>query len=234
MYCGIDIGTSGVKAVLLAEDGTVTVQASAPLAVSRPRSLWSEQAPEDWWRATEQALAALDPALRRRVRAVGLAGQMHGATLLGADDRVLRPAILWNDGRSMAECTELEAAEPRSRQITGNLAMPGFTAPKLLWLRRHEPEAFAQIASVLLPKDYVRLRMTGDKASDRADSAGTLWLDCAARDWSEPMLAACGLTRTAMPRLHEGSEATGVLRAEVAEAWGMERVPVAAGGGDNA
>ncbi|MBW8785929.1 MAG: xylulokinase, partial [Novosphingobium sp.] len=188
MYLGIDIGTSGVKAVVLRDNGAVAAQQIAPLTISRPHPHWSEQDPDAWWAATEAAVLALEPVLRAQVRAVGLAGQMHGATLLGADDRPLRPAILWNDGRSFAECAALEAAEPRSRTITGNLAMPGFTAPKLLWVRAHEPELFARIATVLLPKDYVRLQMTGEKASDLADSAGTLWLDVAARQWSDPML----------------------------------------------
>ena len=168
------------------------------------------------------------------MRGVGVAGQMHGATLLGADDRPLRPAILWNDGRSFAECDALERDCPDLHAITGNIAMPGFTAPKLLWVRAHEPDIFAQIRSVLLPKDYVRLRMTGDKASDMADSAGTLWLDVAARRWSQTMLAACGLNEAQMPSLFEGSAATGMLRADVAQSWGMGAVPVAAGGGDNA
>ena len=234
MFLGIDIGTSGVKAVVLDEHGALAGQGSAPLTVSRPRPLWSEQNPDDWWQATSAAVMAIAPALRRAVRAVGLAGQMHGATLLGADERVLRPAILWNDGRSFAECAELEAAAPELHAITGNLAMPGFTAPKLLWLRRHEPDLFARVTRVLLPKDYVRLKMTGDAASDLSDSAGTLWLDTGKRIWSEELLAACGLGLSHMPSLHEGSEVTGSLTAEVAGQWGMERVPVAAGGGDNA
>jgi xylulokinase len=220
--------------VLAAADGRVVGRASAPLSLSRPHDLWSEQNPDDWVTATDAAVAALDPELRSSVRAVGLAGQMHGATLLGGEDRPLRPAILWNDGRSFAECADLEAAEPRSRAITGNLAMPGFTAPKLLWVRAHEPEVFDRTRTVLLPKDYVRFCLTGDKASDMADSAGTLWLDVAARNWSDAMLAACGLTRDHMPRLYEGTNITGMLRAEVAARWGMDRVPVAAGGGDNA
>lgn len=234
MYLGIDIGTSGVKAVVCGDDGAVHGEGHAALTVSHPSPNHAEQDPADWWRATEAAVLAIDAGLRRQVRAVGLAGQMHGATLLDAQDRVLRPAILWNDGRAMAECAALEAAEPLSRAITGNLAMPGFTAPKLLWVQRHEPDVFARIATVLLPKDYVRLVLTGDKASDMADSAGTLWLDVARRDWSDPMLAATGLSRSQMPTLYEGSKATGVLRAEVATQWGMDRVPVAAGGGDNA
>lgn len=146
----------------------------------------------------------------------------------------LRPAILWNDGRSGAECTELETRVPDMAAITGNRAMPGFTAPKLLWVRRHEPDLFSQIHTVLLPKDYVRLRMTGDCASDMSDSAGTLWMNVAARTWSETMLSATGLDTPQMPNLFEGSEITGTLRPELAEAWGMACVPVAAGGGDNA
>ena len=234
MFLGIDIGTSGVKAAIVADDGVLLAQASAPLGVSRPHDLWSEQEPADWWSATDAAVQGLPSDLRAGVQGIGLAGQMHGATLLGANDRPLRPAILWNDGRSFAECAEIEATEPLSREITGNLAMPGFTAPKLAWVRHHEPEIFAQVHKVLLPKDYVRLCMTGDHASDVSDSAGTLWLDVALRDWSDAMLAATGLVRSQMPRLYEGSEATGSLSAEVAASWGMGRVPVAAGAGDNA
>jgi xylulokinase len=233
MFLGIDIGTSGVKAVVLDEVGAVHGQGTAPLTVQRPHPLWSEQDPEAWWTATGAAVGAIDPALRRRVRGVGLAGQMHGATLLGGDDRPLRPAMLWNDGRSHAECAELEAAAD-FRGLGGNVVMPGFTAPKLAWVRRHEPDLFARVRTVLLPKDHVRLRMTGDKASDLSDAAGTLWLDVARRRWSAELLAATGLTEAAMPRLYEGSEATGRLRAEVAADWGMDAVPVAAGGGDNA
>ncbi len=234
MYLGIDIGTSGVKAAVITADGAVLGQASAPLSVSRVQPLWSEQDPDTWWAATEAAVLGLDARQRAGVRAIGLAGQMHGATLLGADDRPLRPAILWNDGRSFAECLELEAAVPDLRAIAGNIAMPGFTAPKLQWVRKHEPDLFARVASVLLPKDYVRLQMTGDKASDLSDAAGTLWLDVGARAWSEELLAACGLGLGHMPRLHEGSEVTGTLRGEVAARWEMDTVPVVAGGGDNA
>ena len=238
MFLGIDIGTSGVKAVVIGEDGTVAAQGTAPLAVSRPHDLWSEQDPRDWWAAACAAVTAIDPELRRAVRGIGLAGQMHGAAVLDAADQPLRPAILWNDGRAHAECAALEAAVPGLHAITGNLAMPGFTAPKLLWLRAHEPELFARIARVLLPKDYVRLQMTGDAASDLSDSAGTLWLDVGARRWSGEVLAACGLGTQHMPRLHEGNEVTGTLRAEVADLWGIgqgtKRVPVIAGGGDNA
>ncbi len=234
MFLGIDIGTSGVKAVVLDQHGSVVGQGTAALTVQRPHPLWSEQDPDAWWKATIAAVQAIDPSVRRSVRGVGLAGQMHGATLLDADDKPLRPAILWNDGRCFAECEALERAVPDLRTISGNIAMPGFTAPKLLWVREHEPEVFAKIATVLLPKDYVRLLMTGDKASDLSDSAGTLWLDVGGRCWSDEILAACGLTQAQMPKLYEGSEITGTLTAEVAELWGMPQVPVAAGGSDNA
>jgi xylulokinase len=234
MFLGIDIGTSGVKAVVLDDHGSVVGQGTAALTVQRPHPLWSEQDPDAWWKATIAAVQAIDPSVRRSVRGVGLAGQMHGATLLDADDKPLRPAILWNDGRCFAECEALERAVPDLRTISGNIAMPGFTAPKLLWVREHEPEVFAKIATVLLPKDYVRLLMTGDKASDLSDSAGTLWLDVGGRCWSDEILTACGLTQAQMPALYEGTEITGSLTAEVAELWGMPQVPVAAGGSDNA
>ena len=234
MFLGIDIGTSGVKAVVLDASGTLVAQGTAPLTVQRPQPLWSQQDPVAWWQATCAAVLAIDPAVRRSVRGIGLAGQMHGATLLGADDRPLRPAILWNDGRSFAECAGLDAATPAFRERGGNLVMPGFTAPKLAWVRRHEPETFAAIKTVLLPKDYVRLLMTGEKASDMSDAAGTLWLDVAARRWSETLLAATGLTTEQMPRLVEGTDTAGTLLPAVAELWGMAPVPVAGGGGDNA
>lgn len=233
MFLGIDIGTSGVKAVVLDATGAVVAQSTAALTVQRPQPLWSEQAPSAWWAATEAAVLALDPAIRRAVRGIGLAGQMHGATLLGEDDAPLRPAILWNDGRSYAECDELEAAAD-FRGIGGNIVMPGFTAPKLAWVKKHEPGIFDQVRTVLLPKDYVRLRMTGEKASDLSDAAGTLWLDVAGRRWSDELLAATGLDRSQMPALFEGTEITGTLRSEVAETWGLSAVPVVAGASDNA
>lgn len=234
MYLGIDLGTSGVKAVLIGDDGAVAAQASAPLSVARPHPLWSEQEPDDWWSATEAAVLRLPDDLRARVAAIGLAGQMHGATLLGADHQPLRPAILWNDGRSAAECAALEAAVPDLREVAANIAMPGFTAPKLAWVRTHEPDIFAATRKVLLPKDYLRLMMTGEAVSDMSDSAGTLWLDVAERRWSERLLAATGLDLSHMPRLVEGTEIGGTLRAGVAARWGMGRVSVAGGAGDNA
>ncbi|HJS92600.1 MAG TPA: xylulokinase, partial [Steroidobacteraceae bacterium] len=234
MYLGIDIGTSSVKAVLLTEQGSLLHSASAPLEVSRPAPGFSEQDPEAWWLATLRAVSALPRAERAAVRALGLSGQMHGATLLDAHERPLRPAILWNDGRSAEECLEIERREPASRTITGNIMMPGFTAPKLLWVARHEPDVFRRTASVLLPKDYVRLRLTGEKVSDLSDASGTGWLDVGRREWSDAMLAATDLGRAHMPRLVEGSSASGTLTAAAADALGIPRVTVAGGGGDNA
>ena len=235
VYLGIDLGTSGVKAIVVDAEQSVRASFTAPLPVSRPRPLWSEQDPGDWWRAAGAAVrAVLRDVDGRAIEAVGLSGQMHGATLLAADDSVLRPAILWNDGRSERACARLAERAPRLTEITGNLAMPGFTAPKLVWVAEHEPAVFARVARVLLPKDYLRLRMTGEYLSDLSDSAGTLWLDVARRDWSDAMLAATDLSRSAMPGLVEGSEPAGTLRAEVAEAWGVRRVPVAGGAGDQA
>lgn len=238
MFIGIDLGTTGVKSILVDEDGVSRASAMEPVPVSRPRPDWSEQNPEDWWRAlvaTLDLLKARHPKEVSAVKGIGLSGHMHGATLLDARDQVLRPAILWNDGRSSAECREIETSTPTARAITGNIAMPGFTAPKLAWVRRHEPEIFARVAKVLLPKDFVRLRLIGDYVSDMSDAAGTYWLDVGRRDWSDALLAATGLDRRHMPRLVEGSEAGGTLLPELAARWGMTNPPVVAGGaGDNA
>jgi len=235
MVIGIDLGTSGVKVVLLSEAGEVIASQTEKLTVSRPQPLWSEQDAESWWQATDNAMQALRQQHDlSQVKAIGLSGQMHGATLLDAQNQLLRPAILWNDGRSQAQCQQLEAAVPEARRITGNLMMPGFTAPKLLWVKQHEPAIFARIAKVLLPKDYLRWRLTGEFASDMSDAAGTLWLDVAQRCWSDTLLQACGLSQVQMPRLFEGNQITGFLHPDLAQRWGMDSVPVAAGGGDNA
>ena len=234
MFLGIDVGTSSVKAVLMDGSGQLVGQGSAPLTVERPQPLWSEQNPDAWWKATVEAVRALPAKERQAVKGIGLSGQMHGATLLDAADKPLRPAILWNDGRSEAECVELEKLEPRSREITGNLAMPGFTAPKLLWVKHHEPDIFSKVKTVLLPKDYVRLKLNGEKAGDMSDNAGTLWLDVGKRDWSDAMLKATSLSRANMPKAVEGTAATGKLTAAVAGELGVPQVVVAGGGGDNA
>ena len=236
MYLGIDIGTSSVKAVLFDADQRLIGQASHALEVRRPHPGWSEQDPEDWWRGVERdpRRARRRPRPRRPARHRPVRPDAR-RRLLDDDDQVLRPAILWNDGRAGAECAELEAAFPRSREVAGNIAMPGFTAPKLLWLRKHEPEVFAHVSTVLLPKDYLRFRLTGDHVSDMSDASGTLWLDVGARDWSDDLLDATGLTRAQMPRLVEGSAVSGELPPDLAARWGVRGAVVVAGGaGDNA
>lgn len=238
MFLGLDIGTSSVKAVLVdAEDRLVAVEERA-LEVTRPHPLWSEQDPESWVTAcvsAVDALAAAHPAEVAAVVGIGLSGQMHGAVLLDASGRVLRPCILWNDGRSAPQCATLEARFPALHAITGNLAMPGFTAPKLVWVREHEPEIFAATAHVVLPKAHVRFRLTGELVEEMSDASGTLWLDPALRDWSDAALAACDLDRAHMPRLVEGSQVSGRLAPAFVARWGMPSAPVVAGGaGDNA
>jgi xylulokinase len=238
MFLGLDFGTSAVKALLVDGEQTVVATATVPLAVQRPAVGHSEQDPEIWWQAMLDAVDSLgrdhDAALSA-VSGIGLSGQMHGAVLLDRAGTVLRPAILWNDVRSAAECTELENAVPNMRQVTGNIAMPGFTAPKLRWVSKHEPAVFARVRTVLLPKAYIRYRMTGDMIEEMSDASGTLWLDVGARDWSDVMLAATRLSREAVPRLVEGNAVAGALHPELAARWHMVRRPVLAGGaGDNA
>ncbi|MBP0598407.1 xylulokinase [Herbaspirillum sp. LeCh32-8] len=239
MYLGIDLGTSEVKAVVIGADGALLALAGSALNVSRLHPRWSEQAPADWWQAACDTVAKLRAQLGKEqfsgVRAIGLSGQMHGAVLLDKDDQVLRPAILWSDSRSAPECAELTQRAPRLHGIAGNLAMPGFTAPKLMWVARHEPELFARIATVLLPKDWLRLQMTGGKVSDPSDAAGTLWLDVEGRNWSDELLAASGMRRDQMPALVDGSAPSGTLLPAVARAWGLrDDVIVAGGAGDGA
>ena len=238
MYLGIDLGTTELKLLLLDDGHRVIATAAQPLTLSRPQPLWSEQAPHEWWQALDAAMQRLRASHAtglQAVRAIGLSGQMHGAVLLDAGDQVLRPAILWNDGRSGAQCAALEAALPDLHRVAGNLAMPGFTAPKLLWVREHEPQIFARTARVLLPKDWLRLRLSGEAVTDMSDASGTLWLDVGKRDWWDDALAACGLSRTQMPRLVEGSATSAALRDDVAQRWGLRAgIGLAGGGGDNA
>ncbi|MGP3724916.1 xylulokinase [Cereibacter sphaeroides] len=234
MYIGLDLGTSGLKGILIDEDQRVLAEAVAPLAVSRPHEGWSEQSPADWIAAAEAVMDQLAAQGLSEVKGIGLSGQMHGATLLDASDEVLRPCILWNDTRSHAEAAALDA-DPRFRAVTGNIVFPGFTAPKLVWVERHEPAIRERVAKVLLPKDYLRLWLTGEHVAEMSDAAGTSWLDVGARDWSDALLAATGLTREAMPRLVEGSAVSGALRPALAARWGLPQgVAVAGGGGDNA
>ncbi|ARQ60015.1 xylulose kinase [Rhizobium sp. Kim5] len=237
MYLGFDLGTSGVKAMLIDGDQTIVGSANGSLDVSRPHSGWSEQEPAHWVRATQEALAGLKakhPKELAAVRGIGLSGQMHGATLIDAADKVLRPCILWNDTRSHVEAAALDA-DPRFRALTGNIVFPGFTAPKLAWVRKHEPDVFAKVAKVLLPKDYLRLWLTGEYISEMSDSAGTSWLDTGKRVWSSDLLAATDLSEEQMPTLVEGTAQAGKLRAELAAQWGISGdVVVAGGAGDNA
>ena len=242
MFLGIDIGTSSVKAVLADAGGsdgggvgagTVSGSASRPCTVSRLHPQWSEQEPEDWVAAAIAAvdeLAERQPAALAAVLGIGFSGQMHGAVLLGRDNQVLRPAILWNDGRSHRQCATLEETLPTLRTISGNIAMPGFTAPKLLWVAEEEPEVFAALAKVLLPKAYVRWRFTGAMVEEMSDASGTLWLDVARRGWSDELLAATRMTRAHMPELAEGSDAVARLSPDLARRWGMREPPVVAGG----
>ncbi|MCY4127974.1 MAG: xylulokinase [Gammaproteobacteria bacterium] len=232
MFLGIDIGTSAVKTVVMDAFGEIVAESSAPLSVSRPHPLMSEQHPDAWWDAVNETVAAL-ATYAPSIRGIGLSGQMHGAVLLDRAQQPLRPAILWNDGRSGEECLELETAIDVP-DATGNHAMPGFTAPKLLWVRKHETDIFAATKTVLLPKDYVRMRMTGESATDMSDASGTLWLDVAKRCWHTDMLDASELTTDQMPALYEGSDITGVLSTEIASAWHMNCVPVVGGAGDQA
>ncbi len=238
MYLGIDVGTSEVKALLLAADHTVIGTAGSTLEVSRPHPGHSEQNPADWWAATQAALAKLKsahPTEFAATQAIGLSGQMHGAVLLDAANQVLRPAILWNDTRSALECQEMMAELPEAATLAGSLLMPGFTAPKLRWVARHEPALFAQVAKVLLPKDYVRLMLTGEHITDLSDASGTAWLDVAKRAWSPALLALTGMTEAQMPRVVEGSAPGGFLSASVAAQLGLQSgIVVAGGAGDNA
>ena len=210
---GLDVGTSATKGIALDEHGTVLARAEAAYPLSTPRPGWSEQDPEDWWRATQEVLQRLRQ-VTGEPAGIGLSGQMHGLVALDADDRVLRPAILWNDQRTAAECEEIEQAIGAERliELTGNRALTGFTAPKLLWIRRHEPQVHERIAHVLLPKDYVRLRLTGEHATDVADASGTLWLDVGARAWSEEVLSRLAVDPAWLPRVLESPEVSGLTR----------------------
>ncbi len=221
LIAGLDVGTTGVKAIAITPEGEVVATAERSYPLSTPRPGWSEQDPEDWWRASEAALAELGG----EIVGIGLSGQMHGLVALDAEDRVVRPAILWNDQRTGAECAEIEERIGLTRliELTGNRALPGFTAPKLLWLRKHEPDAYARIRRILLPKDYVRLRLTGEHAIDVADASGTLLLDVAGRRWSDEVIDALEIPSAWLPEVLESPAVSGATG---------DAVPVAAGAGD--
>jgi xylulokinase len=237
VYLGIDIGTSGVKAVLVDDGDRTLAEASTPLEVQRPQPLWSEQDPEAWWAATERALDAIASTkkpLMAGVRAMGLSGQMLGVALLDAADRPLRPALLWNDGRAAAECDAIEQAISGFAKLVGCRAMPGFPAPKLLWLARHEAATLARARHTLLTKDYVRLKLSGEAATDLADGSATLLMDTQAGVWSEEIVHACGVSTEMLPRIVESGAVSATLRPILSERWGLPRgLPIAGGGGDN-
>ena len=236
MFIGVDVGTSAVKIVLVDQHEGVVAVSEGPLRPTQPRPLWSEDDPDAWWVAVLQGLDRLAAEKARdvaRVRATGLSGQMHGAVLLDAADRPVRPAILWNDGRSSEEVEELAALDADLQAELGVLAMPGFTGPKLLWLRRHEAEAIGRTRHILLPKDTVRLRLTDEHVTDVSDAAGTWLFDQGKRRWSARAIAACGVDPDWLPRVVESTEPAGRLRADLARRWGMtEGVPVVGGAGD--
>ncbi|MDA0875507.1 MAG: xylulokinase, partial [Bacteroidetes bacterium] len=240
MLLGIDVSTTASKALLLDPDGRVRGVGSAPHRLSTPRPLWSEQDPEDWWQAT---CAAIQSVLRSTgtagsaIQAIGLSGQMHGLVLLDSAGSVIRPAILWNDQRASAECHMIRERIGFSRLvgISGNDAFPGFSAPKLLWVRHHEPENYRRVAQVLLPKDYIRYRLTGHFATDRAGAGGTLLLDLHTRDWSADLLSALDIPAEWLPPTHEGPDITGTTHTDAARHAGLGvGIPVVAGAGDQA
>lgn len=239
-FLGIDTSTTSSKALLIDERGKVVAIAAMPHTLQTPQPLWSEQNPKEWWQAVSASIRmVLEKAgvLGEQVAAVGLTGQMHGLVLLDGNGSVLRPAILWNDGRTQAQCDEIHRRVGRERfiQITGNVALTGFTAPKILWVKENEPDVYARAKHVLLPKDYIRYRLTGVFAMDKADGAGTVMFDLRMRDWSDEVLAALGIPRAWMPPTYEGTEVTGSVTAEAAVLTGLKAgTPVMAGGGDQA
>ncbi|MFZ5962684.1 xylulokinase [Thalassococcus sp. BH17M4-6] len=238
MFLGIDVGTSAVKVCLTDRDRTPVATATEPLEISHPHAGWSEQRPEDWWKAVRAAMTRVladAPQAATDTAAIGLSGQMHGAVLLGKDNQVLRPAILWNDGRSDVECRELAETAPELAAVAGARPMAGFTAPKLLWLRKREPDVYGQIARILLPKDYIGYCLHGGFVTDPCDAAGTWWYDEAARRWSDALCAATATDPAWLPEVRDGSDVAGTLTAQAAEMLGLPAgIPIAAGGGDAA
>lgn len=234
---GLDVGTTGARAIAVDLDGGVLASAAASYPLSTPRTGWTEQDPETWWTAGQAVVAEVSSALNEKPLALGLTGQMHGSVFLDSADRVIRPALLWNDQRTVRQCdkmTEL-VGEETLRRITGNVAITGFQAPKVLWLRDEEPANYRRVRSVLLPKDFIRLRLTGERATDASDASGTLLLDLGSRDWSPEILAALEIRRDWLPKVHEGTDVTGTIKSDTAERLGLPpRLPVAGGGGDNA
>ena len=237
-YLGIDVGTTAVKALVVDEDGTVAGEAESPLEVSMPSPGWSEQDPGDWWKGAVDAVrASMGSAGVLEIKAIGLSGQMHSSVLLDEDDRVVRPAMLWNDVRTTSQCQFITERVGKAglRRLVGNPALEGFTAPKLLWMREHEPRLFDRVCTLLLPKDYVRLIMTGDLATEPSDAAGTLLFDVKRGRWSEEMITGLQLDPAMLPPVFGSSEITGTLTAAAADMLGLRRgTPVVGGAADNA
>ncbi|MBR0916300.1 xylulokinase [Bradyrhizobium japonicum] len=237
LFLGLDIGTSAVKAIIVDAEDREQASAVAPLSIDHPRPLWSEQHPDAWWTASVAVLdrlAAEHPKLMSGVAALGLSGQMLGVALIDAAGRPIRPAPLWNDGRAVAECAELDANVTDFAGLAGARPMPGFAAPKILWLSRHEPDALKRTRNILLTKDYVRLCLTGEAISDRADSSATLLMDTQAGAWSSQLAGACGISTDLLPELVESGASGGMLRSELARRFGLRaNLPIAGGAGDN-
>lgn len=237
MFLGFDLGTSGLRAVLSTQDGALVQSTEHAFGVSHPQPGWAEQDPDLWVTAAKACIADLRAQAGTAfsdLMGIGLSGQMHGAVLLDRDGQILRPCILWNDTRSHAEAAQLDATD-QVRALSGNIVFPGFTAPKLMWLAKHEPDTFARIDKVILPKDYLRFWLTGEIVTDMSDAAGTSWLDVGARGWSPTLLAASNMTQSQMPALVEGSAPSGTLRPALARDWGVRpSVIIAGGGADNA
>jgi xylulokinase len=234
---GLDVGTSGVRCIAIDEKGVVRAQASVEHASSSPRPGWSEQRPEDWWQGGRRAIAEVASKIGGDIAGVGLSGQMHGAVFLDDADQVIRPALLWNDQRTGAQCEAITERVGAGRliAIAGNPALTGFQAPKILWLRDEEPHAYARLRSVLLPKDYIRLQLTGEKATDASDASGTLLLDLERRGWSREVIDALEIPVESLPRVYEGPDVAGRVREDIASELGLRPgTVVAAGGGDNA
>ena len=238
LYIGIDLGTSAVKLLLMDETGSVLNIVSKETTLSFPQPGWSEQDPSQWSRAVEEGIkeltAGFDKAL---VAGIGCGGQMHGLVCLDADDNVIRPAILWNDGRTQKETDYLNntIGKERLKELTGNIAFAGFTAPKILWMKENEPENFARISKIMLPKDYINYLLTGVFTTDYSDASGMLLLDVEHKCWSDEMLKICGINKNMLAQLYESYEAAGTLKKEIADELGLsEKVKVAAGAGDNA
>jgi len=236
---GLDVSTTGSKALLIDETGAGIASHTTGHELSQPKPLWSEQSPADWWNGMVASIRAVLGKIEDagQIKAIGLTGQRHGLVCLDAAGRVLRPAILWNDQRTQAECDEIMATIGRERfiQLTGNVALTGFTAPKIVWVRKHEPEVYARIAHILLPKDYIRFMLTGEYKTDLAGAAGTVLLDVARRQWSETVIKALDIPAEWLPQVHEGPQITGVVNEQAAALTGLKAgTPVVGGGGDQA